>query len=71
MKQIKLFKGAVKGEVRPRQRLATSRVVNSTYREITNYIKPEGVRYWCQGNFKITQFHAYSNYELIKPNFVL
>ena len=37
----------VKGEVRPRQRLATSRVVNSAYREVTNYMKPEGARYWA------------------------
>ncbi len=41
MKQIELFKG----EVLTRQRLATSRVVNSAYREVTTYMKPEGGRY--------------------------
>jgi len=47
MKQMELFKEVVKGKVRPRQRLATSRVVNSAYREATNYMKPEGARYWA------------------------
>lgn len=47
MKQLKLIEEAGKREVRPRQRLATSRVVNSAYREVTNYMKPEGVRHWA------------------------
>jgi len=47
MKQMELFKEVVKGKVRPRQRLAASRVVNSAYREATNYMKPEGARYWA------------------------
>ena len=34
-------------EIQPRQRLATSRVANSAYREVTNYMKPEGARYWA------------------------
>jgi len=47
MKQMERFEEVDKREVRPRQRLATSRVVNSAYREVTNYMKPEGARHWA------------------------
>jgi len=45
MKQLELFKGVNKRGDQPQQRLATNCVVNSAYREVTNYMKPEGARY--------------------------
>lgn len=47
MKQLELFEEVDRGEVRPQERLATTCVVNSAYREITNCMKPEGARCWA------------------------
>jgi len=54
MKQLKLW-DLEEGEVQPRQRIATSRVANSAYGEVTNLMKPEGARYWA-----VTQVKGWS-----------
>ena len=47
MKQLTLFVEVDKREIRPQERIATACVVNSAYSKVTNYMKPEGARYWA------------------------
>jgi len=47
MRQLELFQHSSKGEVQPRQRLATNRVANSAYGEVTSHVEPEEARYWA------------------------
>ncbi len=52
MKQLTLFKEEDEKEVQSEEELATTSVGNSAYRKATEYMKPEGTRYWATTQVK-------------------